>query len=203
MSPTRTVDEDVLHPVGLPALQSLVRDLSGIQELKRLQTSYASARLTETHERYLTSEGTTFSRARSLLSVDLGASTQASDGSPIEAMSTVLSATYDSSSQRAALLSRMRTLALEVDSLRAAPVMDRYTGPVLFLGTAAAQLMPPGSYVLREACAGLHGFSSHGSGERLGQAWNARAASLGISERQSHSSDIRWTNGAGSLQGGR
>jgi len=165
MSPTRTVDEDVLHPVGLPALQSLVRDLSGIQELKRLQTSYASARLTETHERYLTSEGTTFSRARSLLSVDLGASTQASDGSPIEAMSTVLSATYDSSSQRAALLSRMRTLALEVDSLRAAPVMDRYTGPVLFLGTAAAQLV---STVLSPVFTGSRRMAQGNDSDKLG-----------------------------------
>jgi hypothetical protein len=165
MSPTRTVDEDVLHPVALAELQSLVRDLSGVQELKRLPSSFASATLTETHERYLTSEGTTFSRARSLLSVDLSASAQAHDGAPVEAVATVLSATFDSSSQRAALLSRMRSLALEVDSLRAAPVMDRYTGPVLFEGTAAAQLV---STVLSPVFTGSRRMNQGNASDKLG-----------------------------------
>jgi predicted Zn-dependent protease len=165
MAPTNTLDEDVMHPVALAELQALVRDVSAVPELERLPSSFASAMLTETHERYLTSEGTTFSRARSLLSVDLNANAQASDGTAVGATNTVLSPTYDSSSQRGALLARMRSLALQVDSQRVAPVMDRYSGPVLFEGEAAAQLV---ASVLTPALLGTRRMGQGNSGDKLG-----------------------------------
>jgi hypothetical protein len=138
--PTQTVDEDALPPVTLEDVRSLARDLSGLKEATRLQASSASVTVTETRERLVTSEGTTYSRTRPLLMVNLDGSTQANDGSDLHATSVFLGSTLDAASTRTQLEQRMRTLALGLDSLRAASTIERYSGPVLFEGTAAAQL---------------------------------------------------------------
>jgi hypothetical protein len=154
---TKTVDEDQFRPVTLPELQALVRDLSGLREVKALPSSSASAMLTETRERYVTSEGTTYSRTRPLLTVNLDGTAQANDGAEIRAAAEILTPSYDSAATREELVRRMRSLALGVDSLRAAPVVERYSGPVLFEGRAAAQLF---AAVLAPALIGTHPMQS-------------------------------------------
>ena len=174
---TKTVDEDVLRPVSLAELQALVRELSGLRELAVLPASSASAMLIETRERYVTSEGTTYSRTRPLLTVNLNGTAQSKDGSEIRATATILNSTYDPATTRKELVQRMRSMALGVDSLRAAPVVERYSGPVLFEGRAAAQLfadvLAPAFVGTRPMQSAMPGFSEMmrgeaGSTEKLG-----------------------------------
>jgi hypothetical protein len=154
---TKTVDEDPLRPVSLTDLQALVRELSGVRELKMIPASSASATVLETRERYVTSEGTSYSRTRPLLTVTMDATAQATDGAEIHSTALILSSGYDPATTRAQLVERMRSLALGLDSLRAAPVVERYSGPVLFEGHAAAQLFAD---VLAPALIGSHPMQS-------------------------------------------
>jgi microcin-processing metallopeptidase PmbA/TldD-like protein len=137
---TQTVDEDPVRPATLADMESLVRDVSAIPELKRLPSSSVSGTLSETRQRYVTSEGTTYSRTRATLTLYLNATAQASDGAEVHASVVTLGAGYDPASTRQEAMRRMRALALGLDSLRVATASERYSGPVLFEGLASAQL---------------------------------------------------------------
>ncbi len=171
---TQTVDEQPLRPVAMTELQSLVRELSGVRELKALQSSSATITVTQTRERFLTSEGTTIVRSRSLATVGIDGGTQATDGALLQASTTMIGRTLDALPARAALVQRVRALAQDLDSLRTAPVIDRYAGPMLFEGRAAAQLFAqafaPGLVAGRRAQMGGGGFADK-LGSRVMPEW--------------------------------
>ncbi len=123
-------------------LGETVRELSGVfREALVVSASevvgFASAvRLT-----YLNSEGSSFSRFAASSSVSVRAGTQAADGSVLEDSLTARAETVDGLPAGDELAARARQLAARLARLRDAPHMERYTGPVLFQGQAAAELV--------------------------------------------------------------
>ena len=88
----------------------------------------------------INSEGTTTLVGRPLISVSATAATHATDGTPLAAAMHVWARSAQALPAREQLAATLRAMALRLDSLRAAPVLERYSGPVLFEGRAAAQL---------------------------------------------------------------
>jgi hypothetical protein len=105
-----------------------------------LQHSEVAVAANNVHVRFVNSEGTAFVRSRPLASVSINGSTQASDGQPIGGSIRFLGSSLEALPPRAALLRAVSTLAAQLDSLRTAPGQDRYNGPILFAGKAAAEL---------------------------------------------------------------
>ena len=90
---------------------------------------------------YLNSEGTSFVRASPSIVVRMLAGTQADDGTPLEDSVTARARSWPELPPASELLARARDLADGLGTLREATVFDRYTGPVLFEGQAAAALV--------------------------------------------------------------
>ncbi len=139
--PTRTSD---LLPAGKferPSADSLVRDLS--KTLGNVSDLYnSSVALSASYLRtvYMNSEGTSYDIAEPLVTLSASASTQAVDGMPLDesvdlyARSMAFLPTPDD------LAARIRDMAVRLENLRKAPLLDRYSGPVLFEGRAAGEI---------------------------------------------------------------
>ena len=91
--------------------------------------------------RYENSEGTTFTRRESLATYQASANTQAVDGMPLSDFEVVHSRTATGIPTREEMAIRVKSLAARLERLRTAPTVDRYTGPVLFEGQAAGELV--------------------------------------------------------------
>ena len=91
--------------------------------------------------RYENSEGTTFTRRESLATYQASANTQALDGMPLSDFEVVHSRTTTGIPTREEMAIRVKSLAARLERLRTAPTVDRYTGPVLFEGQAAGELV--------------------------------------------------------------
>lgn len=139
-TPTRTIDTLPAASFERGDAESLVRALSAVPELARLDRSGVSVAVDNSDQYLITSEGTTSFVRRPQILVSASASTHASDGSPLGASFRVYARSVQTLPSQQQLASDIRALALRVDSLRSAPVLERYTGPVLFEGRAAAEL---------------------------------------------------------------
>jgi TldD protein len=139
-APTRTTDE--MRPVALNRsdAEALVRELSGIRELARLDASSVSLEGSNVRTRFVNSEGTSYVASRPLVSISATASTRATDGQPLAGSFRFFARSTDALPSRESLAQAVRALAARLDSLRTAPVLERYNGPVLFEGRAAAEL---------------------------------------------------------------
>ena len=90
--------------------------------------------------RYVNSEGTSYTRRKSFVSLQVNADSQAVDGMPLADFDVVYARTLAELPSRDELVKRVRTLAARIEALRKAPLLERYAGPVLFEGQAAAEL---------------------------------------------------------------
>jgi predicted Zn-dependent protease len=119
----------------------LVRDASAaFRQAPWIQTSRVDLFADDRLERYLNSEGSTFTRRVPQVSLRITASTQAADGMPLEDFVTLYGYSMQDLPSGAVVLSRIHELEDELGKLQAAPVADRYEGPVLFEGPAAAEV---------------------------------------------------------------
>ncbi len=135
--------DDRAVPEPDPArLESLVREVSDVFDgmshifVSEVQASESSARVS-----YVNSEGSSFIRDAPRASVRILAGTQADDGMALEDS---LSAHARSLAELPAvdeLVGRARGLAASLAEQRDAEYLDRYNGPVLFEGQAAAELV--------------------------------------------------------------
>ena len=137
---TQTVDEQPLARMSIEQIESLVRALSGTRELAALDGGGVRMRVAGTRVRYVSSEGTAFLLARPTVELSASGTAQGTDGMAVAGTFTIFGRSPADLPSAAALAERMRALALHVDSLRKAPIVERYKGPVLFEGRAAAQL---------------------------------------------------------------
>ena len=137
---TQTIDTQPSEPLPRADAESLVRMLSNEPALVRLSSSSVSLESGEVIIRYVNSEGTTYTRSRPLMTVMAGASTQATDGYPLAASAQVHVPVARDLPTRDQLRALMTGLALRIDSLRTAPLVERYSGPVLIEERAAAEL---------------------------------------------------------------
>lgn len=123
-------------------IEALARDLSAVfQGMPHIFVSEASAMMEGGRISYLNSEGTEFVRLDGRLSVRVSAGTQAEDGTPLEDAFVIYGKTLSELPSKETLIERARGLAERLRELREAPLLDRYTGPVLFEGQAAAELV--------------------------------------------------------------
>jgi hypothetical protein len=135
--------EDRRPPVQVePAkADALVRDLSAL--FRQMPDVFASAvsleGLTAT-TRYVNSEGTVAVRDDPLVTVKAVGRTQAADGMPLEDFVAVHAPSMAELPSGDELAATVRGLGATLAGLRAAPPLDRYQGPVLFEGQAAAEL---------------------------------------------------------------
>jgi predicted Zn-dependent protease len=94
--------------------------------------------------RYLNSEGTSFSRQVSSVNITANADTQATDGMPLTDFEVVYARSLQELPSREEIAKRLRDLQTRLQNLRTAGLVERYTGPVLFEGRAAAEIFTQG-----------------------------------------------------------
>jgi hypothetical protein len=90
--------------------------------------------------RYVNSEGTTYKRQRSLVSLRVNADTQATDGMPLTDYEALYARSMAGLPPRDEMMKRARAVADRLNAMRKAPLPERYAGPVLFEGQAAGEL---------------------------------------------------------------
>jgi hypothetical protein len=117
------------------ALSALFRDTPGIDnsEVRFSSSNYLM--------RYLNSEGTSFTRRSSSVSTTVTAETQATDGMPLTDFDAAFAGSLKELPSREEMTQRIRALQKRLLALRQAPMIERYTGPVLFEEEAAAELV--------------------------------------------------------------
>lgn len=126
---------------AISQLEDLARNLSAkFRATPTIDTD--SARVTVEHDyvRYVNSEGSTFTRNTPVVNLVLTVGTQASDGTALRDSISVVGRSIGDLPPLPVLESRAHAMGERLEKLRAAPAMDRYNGPVLFTGQAAAEL---------------------------------------------------------------
>jgi predicted Zn-dependent protease len=125
----------------LPSATRLVRETSAVfRQTPSIQTSRVQLVMFNHQERYLNSEGSSFTRRQPRVSLRVTASAQAPDGMPLSDFVADYGYSLKDLPSAAALLTQVRELQAEIGQLQAAPIQDRYEGPVLFEGQAAAEV---------------------------------------------------------------
>lgn len=121
---------------------STVKSLSALFK-KTPDIDNSEVRLTGTNEliRYINSEGTSFTRQTPALEFTARADTQAADGMPLSDFEVVYARSWNELASRDELAKRIGALQGRLQKLRTAGLVERYTGPVLFEGEAAAELV--------------------------------------------------------------
>lgn len=123
-------------------LEELARELS---ELFRRQPAVFESRVSVTvrslRTYYVDSEGTRYLKSSPSVGLLAEASTQAADGIPIEDVYAVVDLEIDELPERERLVAEVSELGERLAALRRAELLDRYNGPVLFEGQAAAELL--------------------------------------------------------------
>jgi predicted Zn-dependent protease len=122
--------------------ENQLRDWSKIfKQYPQIQTSSVtfSARLTS---RYIVnSEGTETLQPELIVSLDISAGTQASDGMQLRHSLPIDVRTVDELPSAQAVTDSIKQFAVELSALRSAPVLDaNYSGPVLLVGQASAEM---------------------------------------------------------------
>jgi predicted Zn-dependent protease len=136
MAPRRTLEFDQAR------LETQLRDWSKIfREYKDIQTSAVSLRARLTHRYMVNSEGTTMLQPELIVSLEVGASAQASDGMRIGYSVPVHVRSFDELPSTQAFSETIRQMAANLTAARAAPVLEaNYSGPVLLTGQASAEM---------------------------------------------------------------
>ena len=138
---THTVDERPSASTTRADAEALVRRLSAVPELARLDASSIALAVATVSTRYVNSEGTTLATTQPLVMLTATASAHAPDGMPLGDRMSIVARSLGGLPAPDEIAARLRALALAIDSLMAAPVLDRYRGPILFEGRAAAELV--------------------------------------------------------------
>ena len=134
------IDERPVPQFPVADLESLVREASRASARPGIFMSSATVSVEIPHTRYLNSEGSLYSRVSPTVMVTATASTQADDGMPLAATIRFRAPSLDGLPRRAQMLAQIGEMCVRLDSLRRAPMQERYNGPVLFQGRAAAEI---------------------------------------------------------------
>jgi len=121
--------------------EAMVRELSRVLgAMPGINSSSVSLSVGNGRTFYLNSEGTEFEKSRPLITISAEAATQAVDGLKLSDSDRFYFRSVEVLPPREALAERIRGLAARLESLRNAPLLARYNGPVLFEGRAAAEV---------------------------------------------------------------
>ncbi len=140
--PAQTTDDGGTVTIDVDQAGELVRRLSAVfRDVKSLSSSSLRFSWSNSTVRYLNSEGTSFVRVRPEVSLVAEASTQALDGMELENSIALFGRSIDDLPESKELESRIHDMAAELAGLRDASLLERYNGPVLFEGIAAAEVL--------------------------------------------------------------
>ena len=132
-------------PAPLPEearLEAVVRELSALfKETPHIFESRVSASLNRGKTYFVNSEGSSYVRNFSSASIQALAATQAVDGTQLEDFVVARGRQWEDLPDQAELEARVRAMAERLGRLRQAGFVERYNGPVLFEGQAAAELV--------------------------------------------------------------
>ncbi len=132
-------------PMDLIWAQSLVRELSGLfRTMPHISTSRIDLSSGSTHTYFLNSEGTQFSRTTPFINFNVTASTQAADGMALDDFVSVYGQHLEELPAQQVLAARIQELGKRLETALQAPLVKRFTGPVLFEQQAAANLIVQG-----------------------------------------------------------
>ena len=144
-TPANEVHEVRRIVLNLDTLEERVRRLSALfRELPDIYTSQVRIRGNNTSFHYLNSEGTSFSGTRSGMALTAVAATQAPDGMPLEDFVAAYARSPETLPGDRELALRIVAMGRRLRQLRLAPVVERFTGPVIFEGQAATELFSQG-----------------------------------------------------------
>jgi hypothetical protein len=132
VAPLESLDELETRAKGLSAL---FRDQPPIRDSRVAVTSYLERRW------YLTTEGTSVTDTRRASGVVMVASGQANDGQPLQQYFLRYGHTAKDLPGEDELKGETKKLIANITALQKAPVLDHYTGPVLFEGEGAVGLI--------------------------------------------------------------
>ncbi len=136
-----TVEERPPLQTGAAEMERMVRELSAIfKEMPDVSDSRVQVNLGNTQSRYINSEGTSYTRVKPSVTFLARAATQAPDGLPLEDFAVYYGDALSDLPARDQLAARIRQMGANLKALRAAGAIEQYNGPVLFEGSAAAEL---------------------------------------------------------------
>jgi hypothetical protein len=128
--------------IDLREAERLTKKLSSLfRQIPAVEDSHVRLAAASTLERFLNSEGSSFTRRVPFVSLTASAFAQAADGLPLNDFIAVYGRSIKDFPSEASLTSEVRALGERIGKLQAAPVEDRYNGPVLFEEEAAAELI--------------------------------------------------------------
>ncbi len=140
-TPVSITDTAPRVDVDLENATKLVRDASAaFRQMPSIQTSHVEFFAENRLERYMNSEGTTFTRTVPRVSLRASASTQAADGMTLNDSVAAYGYSMTDLPSRSALLTEIREMGDTLSRLESAPLEERYNGPVLFEDQAAAEV---------------------------------------------------------------
>ena len=123
-------------------MEALARDVStAFDGMQHVFVSEVRAEMEREQLTYLNSEGSSFTRLDPSVSIRILAGTQAEDGTALEDSISAYGRSRDDLPENETLIGRARGLSERLRDLREANYLDRYSGPVLFEGQAAAELV--------------------------------------------------------------
>jgi predicted Zn-dependent protease len=137
---TSSVDMPAVK-VDLPKWETEARELSAIfRHMPAIQTSRLSFNANNSYTRYLTSEGTSYTRREPSVVFSANATTQAPDGAALEDGVWRHGHSLAEIPSQQELADRLERLGKQLTELRDAPTLENYSGPVLVEGDAAGQV---------------------------------------------------------------
>lgn len=123
------------------AVAALARDISRVfKDMPDIQDSRVTAAADVRQTYYVNSEGSAFVQAQPSAAVLALAKTQASDGTVLQDFETFYTRRWEHLPSGAELARQVRSMGAALAARREAEFVDRYNGPVLFEGQAAAEL---------------------------------------------------------------
>jgi hypothetical protein len=121
--------------------EKTVKELSALfREAPGIDGSKVTLAATHWVTRFVNSEGTSYVRDMSFVTLGFNADAQAADGMPISDFDVIHARSVDHLPPRDEIVKRIRVLQSRLERLRKADVLERYTGPVLFESNAAGEL---------------------------------------------------------------
>lgn len=135
-------------PQVLPAsidIEPLVATVRSLSQLFRTLPEIHESRVNSVsgwrRSYYVNSEGTSFVQGQTVATVYAAARTQASDGTVLQDFEAFNARTWQQMPKQATMAEAVRAMAATLTARRDATVVERYSGPVLFQGQAAAELV--------------------------------------------------------------
>jgi hypothetical protein len=141
-SPSKIVEAPPAITFTLAEAEALVKELSALfRRAKGIDNSGVRFDLQQRLVRFVSSEGTEYLRREPTLMLNWYGEAQASDGMPITDVESLYVSRREDLPNREALAQRVQAFQQRLLKLKDAPVLPRYAGPVLFEGSAAAELV--------------------------------------------------------------